>query len=101
MAITVGSLNIRVNGIAPGIVQTEFSKAVCFAIRRYFLRSKLLSFQLWEEEDAAKFHKDNIPLGRMADSDDCAGAVSFLCSEDAKYITGDVIVIAGGINARL
>jgi len=83
LAITCGHMNIRVNGIAPGVVQTEFSKS------------------LWEDEEAQKFHKDNIPLGRLANADDCAGAVSFLCSEDANYITGEVIMITGGINARL
>jgi len=83
LAITCGSMNIRVNGIAPGIVQTEFSKS------------------LWEEEEARKFQEGNIPLGRMAKADDCAGTVSFLCSEDANYITGEVVMITGGINARL
>jgi dehydrogenase/reductase SDR family protein 4 len=83
LAITVGHMNIRVNGIAPGIVKTEFSKA------------------LWEDEDTQKFQTDNIPLGRMAKPDDCSGAVSFLCSDDSNYITGEVMMITGGINARL
>jgi len=83
LAISVGNLNIRVNGIAPGIVKTEFSKA------------------LTEDEDAQNFHKANIPLGRLATADDCAGTVSYLCSDDASYVTGEVVMITGGINARL
>lgn len=38
---------------------------------------------------------------RLGDPDDCAGAVSFLCSNDAAYITGETIVIAGGTPSRL
>jgi len=83
LAISVGNLNIRVNGIAPGIVKTEFSKA------------------LTEDEDTQNFHKANIPLGRLATADDCAGTVSYLCSDDASYVTGEVVMITGGINARL
>jgi len=83
LASTVGHLNIRVNGIAPGVIKTEFSKS------------------MWEDEEAQKFHEANIPLGRLATADDCAGTVSFLCSEDAAYVTGEVVMITGGINARL
>ena len=38
---------------------------------------------------------------RLGESDDCSGAVSFLCSDDALYITGETIVIAGGTQSRL
>lgn len=38
---------------------------------------------------------------RLGDPDDCAGAVSFLCSDDALYITGETIVMAGGTQSRL
>ncbi len=37
----------------------------------------------------------------MGEPDECAGAVSFLCSDEASYITGETIVIAGGERARL
>lgn len=38
---------------------------------------------------------------RLGEAEDCAGAVSFLCSEDAGYITGETIVISGGMPSRL
>ena len=38
---------------------------------------------------------------RFGESDECAGAVSFLCSDDARYITGETIVISGGTQCRL
>ena len=40
-------------------------------------------------------------LYRIGQPDECAGAVSFLCSDDASYITGETIVIAGGMQSRL
>lgn len=38
---------------------------------------------------------------RLGEPDDCAGTVSFLCSDDSLYITGETIVIAGGTQSRL
>lgn len=67
---------VRVNAIAPGIVKTRFSRA------------------LWEsnEENAARLH----PLGRLGEVDDVTGAVVFLCSEAAAWITGVTLPIDGG-----
>ncbi|KHJ84829.1 hypothetical protein OESDEN_15451 [Oesophagostomum dentatum] len=42
-----------------------------------------------------------VPLGRLGVPEDCAGAVAFLVSDDSKYITGETILITGGIHARL
>jgi 3-oxoacyl-[acyl-carrier protein] reductase len=68
---------VRVNAIAPGIVKTRFSKA------------------LWEsnEESAAGLH----PLGRLGEIDDVTGAVVYLCSEAAAWITGVTLPIDGGV----
>jgi len=38
---------------------------------------------------------------RFGEPDDCAGTVSFLCSDDARYITGEIILVTGGMVARL
>jgi len=72
--------NVRVNGIAPGIIKTKFSQV------------------LWEQEKAVAA---TIPLGRLGVSEDCAGAVAFLVSDDASFITGETIVMAGGAASRL
>jgi len=40
-------------------------------------------------------------LYRMGEPEDCAGMVSLLCSDDASYITGEIILVAGGMQARL
>jgi len=40
-------------------------------------------------------------LYRLGQPDDCAGTVSFLCSDDASYITGEIILVTGGMQARL
>ena len=41
---------------------------------------------------------DQIPVGRMSRPEDIAGAVAFLCSSDADYVTGDVLLVDGAIN---
>ncbi|KAL3860084.1 hypothetical protein ACJMK2_010252 [Sinanodonta woodiana] len=75
---------IRVNCIAPGLVKTRFSE------------------QLWKKSDAASSaYAITIPLKRFAEPEECAGIVSFLVSDDASYITGETVVIGGGVSARL
>jgi len=73
---------IRVNCIAPGLIKTKFSGAL---------------FNLASEDVLAQ----NQPLGRVGVPEDCSGAVSFLCSDAASFITGETIVMAGGVTSRL
>lgn len=76
-AIEFAPAGIRVNGVAPGSVQTEgTNRAIAEG----------------EEPAAAPF----IPLGRLAGPADMAGVVSFLASPDASYVTGQNIVVDGG-----
>ncbi|XP_042207246.1 dehydrogenase/reductase SDR family member 4-like [Homarus americanus] len=75
--------NIRVNCVAPGIVNTKFSSV------------------LIENPAAAEKLQENILLGRFAEPKEMAGLVSFLCSSDASYITGETIVVAGGLPSRM
>lgn len=71
-------VGIRVNGIAPGIIKTKFSET------------------LWESEDV----KRN-PTGRMGNPEECASCAAYLCSDEASYVNGETVVIAGGYAARL
>ncbi|KAH8957739.1 hypothetical protein BDL97_07G106700 [Sphagnum fallax] len=73
----------RVNGIAPGFVPTRFSA---------FLTE---SAEILEEMES------KILLKRLGTTDDMAAAAAFLASEDASYITGETLVIAGGVQSRL
>lgn len=77
LAREVGSRGITVNVVAPGVVETDMI-AVLAAQRVEQLRSM-------------------VPLGRTATADEVAGAVSFLASEDAGYITGAVLPVDGGL----
>uniref|UniRef100_B4N5H9 GK20583 n=1 Tax=Drosophila willistoni TaxID=7260 RepID=B4N5H9_DROWI len=74
---------IRVNCLAPGVIKTKFSRA------------------LYEDESANEAALSKIPMGRLGTSEEMAGVVSFLVSEDAGYITGESIVAGGGMTARL
>ncbi|XP_040206884.1 dehydrogenase/reductase SDR family member 4-like isoform X2 [Rana temporaria] len=75
-------MNIRVNSLALGLINTSFSKVI---LKTPDIASKL------------------IPLGvhRMGEPEECAGIASFLCSEDASYINGENIGVTGGMLGRL
>uniref|UniRef100_A0A1I7TQN3 Dehydrogenase/reductase SDR family member 4 n=1 Tax=Caenorhabditis tropicalis TaxID=1561998 RepID=A0A1I7TQN3_9PELO len=86
LAMGLAKDNIRVNGIAPGVIKTKMSQV------------------LWDGgEEAEKELTDvqEIALGRLGLPEDCAGTVAYLASEDSSYITGEMIIIAGGVQARL
>jgi 3-oxoacyl-[acyl-carrier protein] reductase len=68
---------IRVNAVAPGFIATEMTEKIPEKLREEMVRS--------------------IPLGRMGEPDDVAAVVSFLTSPAAGYITGQVIVVDGGM----
>jgi len=83
LAMEVAAENIRVNCIAPGVIQTKFASA------------------LTDNEDIADRVLENIPMGRFGQPAEMGGIVSFLASEEASYMTGETIVLAGGLNCRL
>ncbi|HZO23384.1 MAG TPA: SDR family oxidoreductase [Steroidobacteraceae bacterium] len=78
LAVELGPHNVRVNCVAPGIIKTHFARA------------------LWENPKIAKAAESSTPLKRLGEPDDVAGAVVFLSSPGASYITGQSIIIDGG-----
>jgi len=70
--------NIRVNAVCPGVIITE------------------MTAHLRENEGQMKKWLEDIPLGRLGDPDDVTGLVLFLCSDAARYITGQAINVDGG-----
>ena len=79
LAVELGPLGITVNDVAPGAIITPINKGLL--------------------GDPSKLDPllRNIPLGRMGTSDDVAGLVAFLASDEAAYITGSTYVIDGGL----
>ena len=81
LAVSLAPHGIRVNGIAPGLIKTPLNS-------------------VWMESrasDLLKHYEKKILLGQVGKAEDCAGAVTFLCSPAASYITGEIIVIDGGL----
>jgi 3-oxoacyl-[acyl-carrier protein] reductase len=74
VAAEVGRLGVRVNVVAPGLVDTEMIKDI-----------------------PLKNIKSLIPMARIGQPEEIARVVRFLCSDDASYITGQVIAVNGGM----
>ena len=78
LAAEYGPHNVRVNCIAPGLVRTDFARA------------------LWENPENLKGHNARAPLGRIGEPDEIAGAAVFLASAASSFMTGQALVIDGG-----
>lgn len=81
LAAELGPHNIRVNCISPGLVKTDFAKA------------------LWEDQDTREQREDETPLRRLGEPNDIAGAAVFLASKAGSWTTGQNIVVDGGVTA--
>jgi NAD(P)-dependent dehydrogenase (short-subunit alcohol dehydrogenase family) len=79
LAVEWGPHNIRVNAIAPGLVKTEFARA------------------LWEDKETLAQALKQSPLGIIADPVDIAGAAILLASRAGRFITGQTLVVDGGV----
>src|SRR6478752_3069083 len=74
-----GPKGVRVNCVAPGLVKTDFARA------------------LWEDEERLKRRCATTPLRRIGEPDEIAGAVAYLGSDASSFMTGQTIVVDGGV----
>jgi len=79
LAVEYGPHNVRVNCIAPGLIKTDFAKA------------------LWEDAELLKKRNATTPLRRIGEPDEIAGAAVYLASPSASFMTGQSLVIDGGV----
>ena len=77
LARELGSRGVRANVVAPGYIHTRLTDVL--------------------PEEATNLMLANTPLGKLGDPEDVAGAVRFLCSEEASFITGEVLLVDGGL----
>ena len=78
LAKELGSYGIRVNAVAPGFIETEMLNEI--------------------PEETKEGYIKNIPLKHFGSTEDVANVVSFLASDNAKYITGEIITLDGGLS---
>jgi len=83
LAIELGPFNINVNAVAPGFIETRMTQAVA-------LRTGI------DYEDLKKAAAERTPLRRIGQPEDIAGLITFLCSDDASFVTGQTIYATGG-----
>jgi 3-oxoacyl-[acyl-carrier protein] reductase len=77
LARELGSRGVRVNAVAPGYIDTALTDVLSEELRGAILA--------------------NTPLGRLGGPEDVAGAVRFLCSDEAAFVTGEVLLVDGGL----
>ncbi len=83
LALELGRFNVTVNAVAPGWIETEMTKEAAERVG------------ITMEDMKERFAK-NIPLRRFGRPEDVANVVAFLCSDEASYISGETIYVAGG-----
>jgi NAD(P)-dependent dehydrogenase (short-subunit alcohol dehydrogenase family) len=81
LAAELGPSNIRVNCISPGLVKTDFAKA------------------LWSDDSTREQREEETPLRRLGEPNDIAGAAVYLASRAGAWTTGQNIVVDGGVTA--
>jgi NAD(P)-dependent dehydrogenase (short-subunit alcohol dehydrogenase family) len=81
LAAEWGPKNIRANAIAPGLIRTDFARA------------------LWEDPAKEKLRSRETPLKRIGEPDEIAGAAVFLASAAGSFMTGQTLVIDGGVTS--
>ena len=79
LAVEYGPSNVRVNCIAPGLIRTDFARA------------------LWEDPKALERYNATTPLRRIGEPDEIAGAAIYLASAAGSFVTGQAIVVDGGV----
>ncbi len=83
LAIELGPFSINVNAVAPGFIETRMTQAVAE-------RTGI------EYEELKRAAAERTPLRRIGRPEDIAGVISFLCSDDASFVTGQTIYATGG-----
>ena len=83
LAIELGRFNVNVNCVAPGFVSSAMTRQTAERIGIPF-------------EDFQRLAAEQTALGRIGEPEDVAAVIAFLCSEDASYVTGQVIYVRGG-----
>jgi len=88
LSTELASENILVNSVAPGFINTDMS----------VMKDGTLEWDSdWFKDVYLKYEK--LPMGRYGNPDDIAGAVYFFCSEDSKYVTGQTLLVDGGVSS--
>ena len=83
LAIELGKFGVTANAVAPGFIQTDMTASTAERIG--------VPFDAFIADRAAQ-----IPVGRVGQPEDIAAAISFFCSEDAGFVSGQVLYVAGG-----
>jgi NAD(P)-dependent dehydrogenase (short-subunit alcohol dehydrogenase family) len=81
LALELAEFNIRVNAVAPGVIKTP------------------MSWRYWKDPELLKQSESKIPMGRLGTPEEVGSAALFLASDASSYITGQTLLVDGGVHA--
>uniref|UniRef100_A0A667HQR6 Dehydrogenase/reductase SDR family member 4-like n=1 Tax=Lynx canadensis TaxID=61383 RepID=A0A667HQR6_LYNCA len=101
LVATILNINVKATALMTKAVVPEMEKRGGGSVVIVASIAAYTPFPLWMDKEREESIKETMQITRIGKPDECAGIVSFLCSEDASYITGETVVVGGGTPSRL
>ncbi|XP_006883222.1 PREDICTED: dehydrogenase/reductase SDR family member 4-like isoform X5 [Elephantulus edwardii] len=101
LVATILDINVKATAMLTKAVVPEMKKRGGGSVVIVASLAAYTPFPLWMEKANEESIKELLRIKRIGKPEECAGIVSFLCSEDASYISGETMVVAGGASSRL
>nr|KAF6499776.1 hypothetical protein HJG59_003868 [Molossus molossus] len=101
LVTTILEINVKATALMTKAVVPEMEKRGGGSVVIVASLAAYTPFPLWMDEAREESIKEALRIRRIGKPEECAGIVSFLCSEDASYITGETVAVSGGAPSRL
>ncbi|XP_006835480.1 PREDICTED: dehydrogenase/reductase SDR family member 4-like isoform X3 [Chrysochloris asiatica] len=101
LVATILDINVKAAALLTKAVVPEMEKQRGGSVVLVASLAAYTPFPMWMDKEREESIKEMLRIRRIGEPEECAGIVSFLCSEDASYISGETVVVAGGAPSRL
>uniref|UniRef100_A0A2K6F6F0 Dehydrogenase/reductase 4 n=1 Tax=Propithecus coquereli TaxID=379532 RepID=A0A2K6F6F0_PROCO len=101
LVATILDINVKATFLMTKAVVPEMEKRGGGSVVIVASIAAFTPFSLWMDKAREERIKETLQISRIGKPEECAGIVSFMCSEDASYITGETVVVGGGSPSRL
>ncbi|XP_069341733.1 dehydrogenase/reductase SDR family member 4 isoform X4 [Eulemur rufifrons] len=101
LVATILDINVKATALMTKAVVPEMEKRGGGSVVIVASIAAFSPFPFWMDKAKEESMKETLRISRIGKPEECAGVVSFMCSEDASYITGETVVVGGGTPSRL